>query len=521
MNTSKNKTLLAILAISLATTTCSTHTFWLPQCVRNIFSSWSQSSKAKKVALGAAAGVATVGVVAFASWVISAIKKWSNMSDQERRNRALVDACEKGDLNEVKRLYREGADLNCTFKEAYTDPDDIEGFFVPQIFRNPLIVKVIEKGHLDIVKFLIKHGIDINMGSFNISVDRRMTHSVAYSGPLSLALMIQQFDIMRHLVKNGADINAPSVCLQLKLRYENFAEFGEKQTLSKFIAEDPFAVYLFENGLFARFLKDGICEKYRDLYRSRLDLASDGASSPLACALYPPVATADLVSYIKDKDCPCCLKQDAIIGLFARSRGQMKPTEEPLDQEDRYILSVAEMKQFFGQVPFSRGFLRDLYAVPGAIKFIVKHDIKDKFDRDILTATILYCKDDSLIEEIVSHSFVRFGGLSDCEISSKRLGNWLIPTKEKGEFECMLKKVKRRNKKVYKYLLNKFCVATCCFEKIEIPGSTVGKDLQDFQGGKDGEYVQKDKKNYLPQVLVYNIVSFMDDESAQDIVHVE
>jgi len=464
MKISKNKKLSAVLALFLAISTFSSHAFSPIQFIKNIFSSCKKLTTPKKVAIGTAV---TVGVVAALIWAISGIKKCSDdrkkRQAQRRIDNAFFQACSDGDLEEVKRLYKLGANL-----------------LYRATVRDTPILKATENGHLDIVKFLIEHGVDVN--GVYVSGDG------LFISPLSKAISSKKVEIMKYLVENGANINDDMYFYIFLLWVINHSEEPLLLYLYSIVK------YLLENGLAQECIKGGppqgvrpdfIEDKYKTLYKNC-------ASGSITQELYSTTSTKDLLDHMNDDDCPCCLKQKAIAELFARAKDKNVP----------YVLTLEKAKQFFKKVPFNERFLEDLGNAK-AIPFIVEHGIRDKFNRDILTACIQCCKDDELIEKIVSNYFVRFGALDCIDISSAALKNWLVPTEEKGDFESSLKRIKRRNKKVYKHLLNRFYVVSCGVEKIPVPGYTVGS---------------KGEAEYIPQEVAYYIVSFMGNASAENIV---
>jgi len=451
------------------------------------------------------------GTVVIASAAVALV--WGAVSGFDRRKRkkrdkALFFACKNGHLDRVKRLHKQGANLHSKVKiEESGQKGD----------RWP-IFEAIKNGHLEIVEFLIKHGLDIDCKG-------------GCENPLSLALSLdcKKFEIAEYLIKNGADLNDLLVVEQLlfsKLYLELYEtakrdDDGEwKVNLELYEYRRCVILFLLENGLICGGLtkdesigtfqlNDFIKEKYKALYEH-----CARKKRPTPHELYAAVATKDLVTYINDDDCPCCLKQAAIVELFAR--GVVLKLEDFYGGVCEDGLSVIDMRRFFKKVLYNEWFLKCLSEVK-AIPFIVEHSMEDKFDRDVMAACIDCCKDGVLIEKIVANYFVKF---EKKQISSSVLQNWLVPKKQKDgvgqqddlqalQFSWLMKGTKRRNKQVYRQLLNRFNIA-CRIDKITLP-----KSMQ--KGVQEGEQARMqeteglpEEPEYLDRKLVHKIASFVD-----------
>ncbi len=99
--------------------------------------------------------------------------------DEDTLENPLHRAAEKGDLREVKRLIKEGANVNARNGDGSTP-----------------LHKAAQKGHLKVVKYLIRKGADVN------AKDR-----YGYT-PLHLSVSEDHEDVVAYLVKMGADVNA-------------------------------------------------------------------------------------------------------------------------------------------------------------------------------------------------------------------------------------------------------------------------------------------------------------------------
>ena len=102
------------------------------------------------------------------------------MTKQERLNNELIDIAEYGNLEIVKNLIKQGADINAK---------DDDG--------NTVLMWSSREGHLDIVKFLIDKGADIEIKNSNgesaLMINAKSTGSLK---------------VIKYLLDNGADINA-------------------------------------------------------------------------------------------------------------------------------------------------------------------------------------------------------------------------------------------------------------------------------------------------------------------------
>ena len=147
---------------------------------------------------------------------------WTRMYYSTPENR-LLRACERGDLSEVKKAIRQGANVNYArstdgitpliwasksknldmVRELIRAGADVNtarigndwsarGKFIDNV--TPLMV-VSYDGHLDIVRELIKAGANVNVVS-------------TFKGsPLILAIIAKHFDIVRELIEAGAEVN--------------------------------------------------------------------------------------------------------------------------------------------------------------------------------------------------------------------------------------------------------------------------------------------------------------------------
>lgn len=130
------------------------------------------------------------------------------------KNNNLLGACAEGNLEMVKQLVRDGANVNCKTSIGRTDgntPLDISCFHANYDIFKFLIEKgadfkkmetdgwtylhtASEGGNLDIIKYLIKNGIHIQSKTSN---GRTPLHEACQHGHL---------DVIHFLIQNGADL---------------------------------------------------------------------------------------------------------------------------------------------------------------------------------------------------------------------------------------------------------------------------------------------------------------------------
>lgn len=111
--------------------------------------------------------------------------KWYNMADDiNAKGKELISAVQKGNLNTVKELIKDKANVNITV--------DGKDYYI----ITPLL-EAVRGGHLEIVKELIKARADVNQGGIRQS-----------SIPLFVAVRkANSIELLKMLVQAGADIN--------------------------------------------------------------------------------------------------------------------------------------------------------------------------------------------------------------------------------------------------------------------------------------------------------------------------
>lgn len=102
---------------------------------------------------------------------------------------ALITACYKGQLNQVEKLIKSGANVNQKDNE-----------------KTPLTTACY-LGHLDIVKILIENKADTNQADGNET-------------PLTAACYLGQLSVVEKLIEHGADVNQEDNKCSLEIAYE-------------------------------------------------------------------------------------------------------------------------------------------------------------------------------------------------------------------------------------------------------------------------------------------------------------
>ena len=94
-----------------------------------------------------------------------------------------VKASYDGDIEKVKKLYDEGADINAESKANYD---------------NTAFITAANSGKIEIVEFLLKKGVDVNQ-----------KNSSGYNA-LGSAMTGGRIDVIKLLIAKGADVNDPA-----------------------------------------------------------------------------------------------------------------------------------------------------------------------------------------------------------------------------------------------------------------------------------------------------------------------
>jgi len=478
----KNKSLNIALALSLTMSTCYTQAFWSDLITDK-----------KNLALGFTIILITCTAV------YKIFKSRNTTNDQESAaDNALSNACESGDLDEVKRLYAQGANLagkkiENLLRFSYYD--------LAQITKNPMY-KAITNGNIEVIKFLLDHGVNsesiifgvtstpmyVAIDSGNLETVRCLVenganiHSFSFCNRLLSAILDQMDEIVDYLIDNGALVSA-NCTTSMGGRRANILDYWTQKHGHKYA---QYFIKPFTNGFL-----DG---KYFGMFFDPSPPNYEELKDLLKTYLYKNTSTIDLEEMVNDlEDCPCCLRQRALAVLCARYK-----------QNDPSLLSKRKtLRELFGTVPFNESFLKDLHRV-NAIKFVVQNNITDKFGRDAVTACTQCCQNEDVIDAITANHFQTFGARTTTrpehalrDLRSLLAENQDAQENEKGPFEEMLQRTKKRNKKVYGQLLNRTCVYAQ-LGQTEFPGE-ISSHIVSFLDSRPTNEVAEENEDAIVQ----------------------
>ena len=408
----KNKSFNIALALSLTMSTCYTQAFWPAQLVKKGFSAVkSKLLGASKKNTGISRKKLALGITIAAVALVAVVYAIFNYTGQRGADNALLRASEEDNLDEVRRLHEQGANLEyvgCIKRRLTPDRNSIHYHLFPNIdyyhitLVTPLLYAIMNE-NMEMIEYLVGQGVDIN--KYPVIIEGNRTHRTHHRGyrPLNAALLWNKPAIIRYLIDNGAHTHYLPTYARLK-HAEKYAEMAS-------VRPDSLTKYLHNN-----------------------------------------TSTSDLEKMVNDLDnCPCCLRQGALTVLYAKYK-----------QNDPSLSSKKEsLEKLFGTVPFNEWFLQELHKV-NAIKFIVQNNITDKFGRDAVTACTQCCQDEDVIDAITANHFQTLGTKTTTRpehalrvLRSLLAENQENPEDEKGSLEEMLQRTKKRNKKVYRQLLNR------------------------------------------------------------------
>ena len=123
------------------------------------------------------------------SGLVPATEQMIERAEQSKEEKTLVEAIEKGDVEQLKLLISRGADINAKVK-ADADANIKEGW--------PLLNLAAWHGHADVAALLINKGADVNA---------RMQYGIT---PLWYAVDQRHLDVIELLISRGADIESPT-----------------------------------------------------------------------------------------------------------------------------------------------------------------------------------------------------------------------------------------------------------------------------------------------------------------------
>jgi len=129
------------------------------------------------------------------SRTIPTTKQMIERVQQAKKNRALFEAARKADIEQVKLLLVEGADVDAKWGNVYNknEEDPVVLYRKGRITSTPLW-HAVDSGKIEVVKLLVEAGADVNAGSWP---------------PLCQAVDEESTAIAEYLIDHGANVNAP------------------------------------------------------------------------------------------------------------------------------------------------------------------------------------------------------------------------------------------------------------------------------------------------------------------------
>jgi len=112
-----------------------------------------------------------------------------------KKNRALFEAARKADVEKVKLLIAEGADVDAKWGDVYNKNEKFPsaGYRTGYITSTPLW-HAVDSGKIEVVKLFVEAGADVNAGQWP---------------PLCQAVNVKNAAIAEYLIDHGANVNAP------------------------------------------------------------------------------------------------------------------------------------------------------------------------------------------------------------------------------------------------------------------------------------------------------------------------
>ena len=124
------------------------------------------------------------------STIIDSTKLMIERVQQAKKNRALFGAAEDGDVDRVKQLIAEDADVNTEWGDINTKEEE-ESTPLWQLEDTPLVYAV-RSGKMEVVKLLVEAGADVNAGQWP---------------PLPTAVGKENMAMVEYLIDHGADVD--------------------------------------------------------------------------------------------------------------------------------------------------------------------------------------------------------------------------------------------------------------------------------------------------------------------------
>jgi cytohesin len=114
---------------------------------------------------------------------------------QAKKNKSLFEAVKKADVEQVKSLIAEGADVDAKWRDVYnTNAKDLYGTDIKRRMERTPLWYAVDVCEIEVVKLLVEAGTDVNAGLLP---------------PLFQAVLKNNTEIAEYLIDHGANLNYP------------------------------------------------------------------------------------------------------------------------------------------------------------------------------------------------------------------------------------------------------------------------------------------------------------------------
>ena len=129
------------------------------------------------------------------SRTIPATKLMIERVQQAKKNKSLFEAVKKADVEKVKSLIAEGADVDAKWRDVYnTNAKDLYGTDIKRRMERTPLWYAVDVCEIEVVKLLVEAGTDVNAGLLP---------------PLFQAVLKNNTEIAEYLIDHGANLNYP------------------------------------------------------------------------------------------------------------------------------------------------------------------------------------------------------------------------------------------------------------------------------------------------------------------------
>ena len=129
------------------------------------------------------------------SVVIPTTRAMIERVQQAKKNRALFEAARKADVEEVKLLIAEGADVDAKWGDVYNKNEEFPSAGYRQGYNTSTpLWHAVDSGKIEVVKLFVEAGADVNAGQWP---------------PLCQAVNVKNTAIAEYLIDHEANVNAP------------------------------------------------------------------------------------------------------------------------------------------------------------------------------------------------------------------------------------------------------------------------------------------------------------------------